>query len=112
MDASGCIGFACLALSLLVHSRTADGIEALAFLFCVGKTSQSLCLPLLACLCSPLLACLCLPLLACLLLLACLCLPLLVRISPDRPDMRADVELELTWPSALVKKCIRSMRAW
>jgi hypothetical protein len=26
--------------------------------------------------------------------------------------MRADVELELTWPSAPVKKCIRSMRAW
>ena len=72
----GLAWLACLALSLLVHSRNADGIEVLTFLVCVCKTSQSLCLPLLACLCSPLLACLCLPLLACLCLLAFACLTL------------------------------------
>ena len=73
LDISGCIDFGRLALFWLVHSRNADGIEVHNFLINVCKTSQSICLPLLACLCSPLLACLCLPLLACFCLFACLC---------------------------------------
>ena len=35
-----------------------------------------------------------------------------VSLQIDLIHMRADMELESTWPSALVKKCVRSMRAW
>ena len=82
--ALACLSFVCIALSLLVHLRNADGTDVLTFLFCVGKASQSLCLLLLACLCSPLLACLCLPLLACLCLLACACPCLCVSVPIDQ----------------------------
>ena len=36
---------------------------------------------------------------------------LLFRIVSDITEMRADVELELTWPGPVVKKCIWRLRA-